>query len=107
MAALHFSKKDFEEKVLKSNKPVFVDFWAPWCGPCRMAEPVIDELAEEYKNKVMVGKVNVDEEQELAGKYGVMSIPTVVMFKDGKGIDRLVGFPGKEGYEEMIKKVLL
>lgn len=106
MAALHFSKEDFEEKVLKSNKPVFVDFWASWCQPCRMAGPVIDELVEEYKDKVVIGKINVDEEQELAEKYGIMSIPAVIVFKNGKEVDRLVGFPGKGGYQEMLKKYI-
>lgn len=106
MTAIHFKKEDFEEKVIKSKKPVMVDFGAPWCAPCRMAEPVIDELAKEYKGKAVIGKVNIDEEQDLAGKYGVMSIPTVIIFKEGKEVERKVGFPGKEGYEEMIKKLL-
>ena len=104
MTALHIAKNDFEEKVIKSKKPVMVDFGAPWCAPCRMAEPVFDELSEEYKGKAVIGKVNIDEEQELAQKYGVMSIPTVIIFKDGKEVERKVGFPGKEGYQEMIDK---
>lgn len=106
MPALHFSKNDFEEKVLKSDKPVIVDFWAVWCGPCQMVGPVIDELAEEYKDKVVVGKIDVDKESELAQKYGVMSIPTVILFKDGKEVERKVGFVGKEGYKEMVEKYL-
>lgn len=106
MMALHFKKEDFEEKVLKSKKPVMVDFGAPWCGPCRMAEPVFDELAKEYKGKAVIGKVNIDEEQDLAGKYGVMSIPTVIIFKEGKEVDRKVGFPGKEGYQKMLEEHL-
>lgn len=106
MTALNLTKKDFEEKVLKSDKPVMVDFWAPWCGPCRLAGPVIDELAKEYKDKAGVYKVNVDEDQELAQQYGVMSIPTVVVFKDGKEVERQVGFPGKEGYQAMLDKVI-
>ena len=80
-----------------------LDFWAPWCGPCRMAGPAIDELAEEYKDKAIIGKVNIDEEKELAEKYGVMSIPTVIVFKDGKEVDRKIGFPGKEAYQKMIE----
>ncbi|MFC1711668.1 thioredoxin [Patescibacteria group bacterium] len=104
MSAMHLTKKDFEEKVLKSKTPVMVDFFADWCGPCKMAGPVIDELAVEYKGKAIIAKVNVDEEQELAAQFGVMSIPTVLMFKDGKEVGRQIGFPGKDGYEEMIKK---
>jgi len=105
MATL-FTDKDFEEKVLKSDKPVFVDFFAEWCGPCKAAAPIVDELSEEYKDKVVVGKVNVDSNQTTAGKYGVMSIPTVIMFKGGEEVDRMSGFAGKEGYEKLIKKVL-
>ncbi len=106
MAAVHFKGKNFEKEVLKSKKPVLVYFFAPWCGPCKLAGPVIDELADEYKGKVVIGKVNVDEEKELAQKYNVMGVPTVIMFKDGKEAERKVGFPGKEGYEEMVKKSL-
>jgi len=106
MAALHFSKDDFEEKVLQSDKPVMVDFFAEWCGPCKLAGPVIDQLAEEYKDKAVIGKFDVDQGQEVAQKYGVMSIPTVIVFKDGQEVERKIGFPGKEGYQEMINKVL-
>lgn len=106
MAAGHFSGSDFDEKVLKSDKPVMVDFFADWCGPCKQAAPVIDELAEEYKDKMVIGKVNVDENQALAAKYGVMSIPTLIVFKDGKEAERMSGFAGKEGYVKLIKKVL-
>ncbi len=105
MAAIHFSDKDFEENVLKSSLPVLVDFFADWCGPCRLAAPIIDELADVYAGKVMIGKLDVDESQETAAKYGVMSIPTAIMFKDGKEVGRKVGFAGRGGYEEMIKKV--
>ena len=104
--AVMFTDQDFEEKVLKAKTPVFVDFFAEWCGPCKMAGPVIDELAEEYKDKLVIGKVDVDANKEYAGKYGVMSIPTVIMFKDGEEVDRMTGFKGKEGFEEMIKKAL-
>ena len=106
MNSEHFTKDNFEEKVIKSTIPVMVDFWATWCGPCRMAGPVIDQLVKQYKDRLVVGKVNVDEEKELAQKYGVMSIPTVVFFKAGKEVERTVGFPGKEEYEEVIKKLL-
>lgn len=105
MAAVYFTQDDFEAKVLQSDKPVMVDFYAEWCGPCKMAAPIIDELAEEYKDKVVIGKVNVDENNQLAGQFGVMSIPTVILFKNGEMVDRLTGFGGKAGYETMLKKV--
>ena len=87
---VHFSKDGFD-KALNDGKLMMVDFWASWCGPCKMLAPVIDDLAKQYEGKAVVGKVNVDEEQELAIRYGVMSIPTVIFFKDGKEIDRKVG----------------
>ena len=101
--AVHFDDKSFK-KALEQDKPIFVDFFAEWCGPCKMAAPVLEELAGEYKDKVVVGKLDVDQNQETASKLGVMSIPTIIMFKDGKEVDRKVGFAGKAGYEEMIKK---
>ncbi len=104
--AVMFTDQDFEAQVLKSEKPVFVDFFAEWCGPCKAAGPIVDELATEYKDKVVVGKLDVDSNQVTAGKYGVMSIPTVIMFKNGEEVDRMSGFAGKEGYENLIKKVL-
>lgn len=106
MAATHFTDTDFEEKVIKSKLPVLVDFYADWCGPCRMAAPIIDELSETYKDKVLIGKVDVDKNTGTAAKYGVQSIPTVIMFQGGKEVDRKVGFGGRGGYEEMIKKVI-
>ena len=104
MATINVSDSDFEEKVLKSSLPVLVDFWAPWCGPCRMAEPIIEELSEEYKDKVLVMKVDVDENTVTSSKYGVMSIPTTVLFKKGQEVGRQVGFSGKANFEELIKK---
>ena len=104
MATINITDKDFEEKVLKSTTPVLVDFWAPWCGPCKMAEPVLEELSVAYKGKVMIAKLNVDENPTNSQKFGVMSIPTTILFKDGKETDRQVGFSGKNAFEELIKK---
>ena len=106
MAIVHFSDTDFDDKVLKNDKPVLVDFYADWCGPCKMAAPIIDELSEEYEGKAVIGKVNVDENNQTAQEYGVMSIPTVVVFKDGKEAGRKIGFAGKAGYEELLKEVV-
>ena len=106
-ATLHLTGDNFDQTIKDAgSKPVMVDFFAEWCGPCKMAAPIIDELAEEYKDKVVVAKVDVDANQDLAGKYGVMSIPTVVMLKDGEEVNKQIGFIGKEGYEKMIKDAL-
>ncbi len=104
MATFNVSDSDFEEKVLKSKTPVLVDFWATWCGPCRMAEPVLEELSETYKGKVLIAKVDVDANGQTSQKYNVMSIPTTVLIKDGKEIGRQVGFSGKDSFESLIKK---
>jgi thioredoxin 1 len=104
MAIVNLTDADFEEKVIKNSLPVLVDFWAPWCGPCRIAGPVLEEISEVYKDKLVVVKVNVDENQTNSAKFGVMSIPTVVLFKKGKEIGRQTGFSGKEMYEDLIKK---
>ncbi len=96
------TKKDFDSEVASSSTPVLVDFWAPWCGPCRMLSPVLDELAGEMSGQVKILKVNVDEEPELASKFGVMSIPTVIAFKEGKATQKLVGFRSKEDFKKMI-----
>ncbi len=96
---LKFTKSNFDELVLQADKPVLVDFWATWCMPCRMLGPTIEELAEEAEGRAYVGKVNVDEEGELAMKYGVRSIPTLIIFRDGKEVERMVGVQDKEDIE--------
>ncbi|MCA9370214.1 MAG: thioredoxin [Pseudomonadales bacterium] len=101
--ATHLDTTSFQSTLDEAgSKPVFVDFFATWCGPCKMAAPVVDELSSEYHDTAVIAKVDVDENQPLAQQYGVMSIPTVVMFKDGKEVDRVVGFPGKDGYKKLI-----
>lgn len=101
MAVLHLNEESFF-KLVESGQPVLVDFWASWCGPCKMLAPVIEELAAQYDGKVTVGKVDIDENQELAVRYGVMNIPTVVLFQKGNEIDRLVGLLPKERFSLMI-----
>ena len=102
---IQFNKESFD-KALGEGKLMMVDFWADWCGPCRMLAPVIDQLAERYEGKVVSGKVNVDDEQELAIRYGVMSIPTVIFFKDGKEIDRKVGVMPGDAFAQTLEKNL-
>ena len=99
------SNENFNKEVLNSEKPVLVDFWATWCGPCKMIAPIISEISEEFNNKVKVGKVNVDEEKELAIKYGISSIPTLVIFKDGQIAKTLIGFRPKEEIKEVLNNI--
>jgi len=106
MADVTFTDSDFKEKVLESKLPVIVDFWAPWCGPCRMVSPTIDELAKDYEGKLIVGKMNVDENQVPASQFNVMSIPTVMIFKDGKPVKSIIGAQGKESYKKAIDEAL-
>lgn len=90
MSAVHITKENFNTEVLQSDRPVLLDFWASWCGPCRMVSPVVDEIADE-RSDILVGKVNVDEQRELAAQFGVMSIPTLVVLKNGQEVQRSVG----------------
>jgi thioredoxin 1 len=96
MGALHLDSKNFDAEVNKSSLPVLVDFWAEWCGPCKMIAPVIDQLSTELEGKMKVGKVNVDEESDLAGQFNVMSIPTLLVFKNGQAVDQIVGAMPKD-----------
>ncbi|MFZ8961419.1 MAG: thioredoxin [Flavobacteriaceae bacterium] len=100
--ALEITDATFEEVVLNSDKPVLVDFWAAWCGPCRMVGPIIEELSDDYQGKAVVGKVDVDANQEFAAKYGVRNIPTVLVFKGGELVDRHVGVAPKTTYAQAI-----
>ena len=102
MAEIRITKENFEEEVLRSEIPVLVDFWAVWCGPCRMVAPHVEELAREYDGRVKVGKINVDEEPELAVRYGVESIPTLMVFRDGKQGKTLVGYCMKSQIEKLL-----
>jgi len=99
---LTITKHNFDQEVVNSGKTVLVDFWAPWCGPCRMIAPTIDEIARTAPENVVVGKINIDEEPELAAKYGVMSIPTLIVFKDGKVAAKEVGVRPKDAILEML-----
>ena len=105
MPTTHFSEADFDAKVLKSSTPVMVDFYADWCGPCRVMAPVIDELAAELAGKVLVGKVDVDANQQLAERYQVMSIPTLVVFRGGQVVERLSGVQSKGALLAKLKEL--
>ena len=104
--ALEITDANFDELVLKSDKPVMVDFWAEWCGPCRMLGPIIEEVSKDYQGKAIVGKLDVDSNQEFAAKFGVRNIPTVLVFKDGELVNRQVGVSPKNVYTESIDALL-
>lgn len=101
------SDEDFDRVVLKSDIPVLVDFWAPWCGPCRMVAPIVEQIAHEYAGRLMVAKVNTDNNRKTAGDYKIMGIPTLILFYKGKPVERITGAVPKEHLEGMIRKHLL
>ena len=105
-SAKSFNSTNFLSEVLQSEQTVVVDFWAPWCGPCRMISPVIEELAVEYEGKAVVGKLNVDENRQLAVEFGVMGIPTILIFKGEKVVERIVGYRQKKELSEVIDRYL-
>ncbi len=107
MAEITITRENFQTEVLESPQPALVDFWASWCGPCRMIAPVIKEIADEYSKSARVCKVNIDEQPDLAERFGVMSIPTVILFKNGQIKDTVVGFRSKEELKAMLDSVMV
>lgn len=103
---LALTDANFRGTVLEADKPVLVDFWAAWCGPCKMIAPVIEELASEYVGKALVGKLNVDENRQVASEYGIMSIPTIMVFKNGQMVDKVVGYKTKPDLAKLLDKYL-
>ena len=106
MAEVSFNESDWEEEVIKSDIPVMIDFWAPWCMPCKIVSPMVKEFSNEYEGKIKVGKLNVDENPSIAGKYRIMGIPTVLFFKNGNIVDQVVGAVPKKILEEKVKNIL-
>lgn len=106
MTDINLNSQNFKQEVLENKGISVIDFWAPWCGPCRTVSPIIDELAQEFAGKVRVGKINVDENSQTAGQYSVMSIPSVVFFKNGQPVKTMVGAQSKESYKQEIEQIL-
>ncbi len=106
MADIVLTDQSFKQEVLESKVPVVVDFWAPWCAPCRIVSPTIDELAKEYEGKVKVGKLNVDDNPQTASQYAIMSIPTIMIFKNGQSVKTMIGVQSKENYKKEIEAIL-
>ncbi len=106
MSEVRLTEDNWEKEVLNSEIPVLVDFWAPWCGPCRMVAPIVSELAEEYAGKLKVGKLNTDEEPGIAVRYGIMSIPTLMIFKNGSVADQIIGAVPKEYFIQKLEQVI-
>ena len=106
MADKIFTDQNFQDEVIKSNTPTLVDFWAPWCAPCRIVSPIIEELAKEYEGKLKVGKVNVDENPNSASQFGIMSIPSILIFKNGQPVKTMIGAQSKENVKKGIEEVL-
>ena len=103
---IEFNDQNFDSEVLESKTPVLVDFWAVWCGPCKAIAPIIEEIANDFNGKVSVGKVDVDNNNQVAMKYGIRSIPTLLLFKNGEVVDQVIGNVGKESIESMLNKAL-
>jgi thioredoxin 1 len=103
---LSVKDEDFERSVLQSKLPVAVDFWAPWCAPCRVVSPILDKLAGEYDGRIVIAKVNTDQEGQWAGKFGIQGIPTIILFKDGKEVDRMVGSRPENTYRSAFDKLI-
>lgn len=106
MADVTITDQNFETEVLQGKIPVLVDFWAEWCAPCRIISPIIDELAKEYEGKLKVGKLNVDQNSQTASKYGIMSIPSILIFKNGQAVKTLIGAQSKENYKKEVEAIL-
>ncbi len=102
MAEVTITKENFEKEVMQSDKPVLLDFWASWCGPCRMVAPVVEEIAKEFDGQIKVGKINIDEQRELSRKYKVVSIPTLMVIKDGQVVNQSIGFQPKESILKLL-----
>ena len=106
MSILKVEDKNFKEKVLEADKPVLCDFWAEWCGPCKQISPILSELAEDYKEKILIAKVNIDENPDVPSNYGIMSIPTLILFKDGKSVSSQIGLVEKNSLSKWLDENL-